>query len=103
MTLYAGESAGGAITLHLVYNVALFDAARVREVLAQLVGVLRQAAEDVERPVHRMSLLTETARSVLPDPAAELSAEWRGSVPQRFAEHAARTPDALAVADPAEQ
>jgi amino acid adenylation domain-containing protein len=102
MTLYAGQSAGGAITLHLVYNVALFDAARVREMLAQLVGILRQAAEDVERPVHRMSLLTEEARSVLPDPAAELSPAWRGSVPEIFAAHAARTPDALAAADPAE-
>ena len=89
--------------MHLVYNVALFDAARVREMLAQLVGVLRQAAEDVERPVHRMSLLTEEARSVLPDPTAALSPEWRGSVPEIFAAHAVRTPDALAVADPAER
>ncbi|HST60559.1 MAG TPA: amino acid adenylation domain-containing protein, partial [Longimicrobium sp.] len=103
MTLYAGESAEGAITMHLVYNVALFDAARVREMLAQLVGVLRQAAEDVERPVGRMSLLTGEARSVLPDPDAALSPEWRGSVPEIFAVHAARTPDAVAVADPAER
>jgi amino acid adenylation domain-containing protein len=101
MTLYAGE-ANGAVTLHLVYNVALFDAERVREMLAQLVGVLRQAAEDVERPIGRLSLLTETARSVLPDPDAALSAEWRGSVPEIFSARAARTPHALAVADPAE-
>jgi amino acid adenylation domain-containing protein len=102
LTLYAGEVPGGGIGMHLVYNVALFDAERAQEMLAQLLGVLRQAAEDVERPVGRLSLLTESARSVLPDPAASLSAAWRGSVPEIFAAHAARTPHALAVADPAE-
>jgi amino acid adenylation domain-containing protein len=102
LTLYAGEAADGAIALHLVYNVALFDGDRVREMLAQLVGVLRQAAEDVERPIARLSLLTDSARAVLPDPDLPLSAEWRGSVPEIFAAHAARTPHALAVADPVE-
>ena len=41
-----------ASRMHLVYNTALFDAPRVRAMLAQLTGVLRQAAEDAERPVH---------------------------------------------------
>ncbi|HEX6039981.1 non-ribosomal peptide synthetase, partial [Longimicrobium sp.] len=103
MTLYAGEAPGGAIALHLVYNVALFDAPRVREMLAQLTGVLRQAAEDVERPIGTLSLLTDSARSVLPDPALPLSPAWRGSVPAIFAAHAARAPHALAVEDPAER
>ncbi|HVH13668.1 MAG TPA: condensation domain-containing protein, partial [Longimicrobium sp.] len=103
MTLYAGEAPDGAITLHLVYNVALFDAARVREMMAQLVGVLRQAAEDVERPISRMSLLTDSARSLLPDPSLPIVSAWDGSVAERVAAQAARTPGALAVADPAER
>jgi amino acid adenylation domain-containing protein len=102
LTLYAGEAPEG-IVLHLVYNPALFDAARVRSMLAQLSSVLRQASEDAEQPIARLSLLTDDALPVLPDPAAELSAEWRGSVPAIFAAHAARTPDALAVEDPRER
>ncbi|WP_420129759.1 amino acid adenylation domain-containing protein, partial [Longimicrobium sp.] len=100
LTLYAGESPDG-IVLHLVYNTALFDAPRVREMLAQMADVLRQAADDADRPIHAYSLLTGDAAALLPDPAAALSAEWRGSVPQLFARHAARTPDAVAVEDPA--
>jgi amino acid adenylation domain-containing protein len=102
LTLYAGEVPDG-IVLHLVYNTALFDAPRVRSMLAQLTGVLRQAAEDANRPIHAFSLLTDDARAVLPDPAVALSAEWRGSVPAIFARHAARTPDAVAVEDPRER
>jgi amino acid adenylation domain-containing protein len=102
LTLYAGEAQDG-IYLHLVYNTALFDAPRVRSMLAQLTGVLRQAAEDANLPIHAYSLLTDDAAAVLPDPAAPLSPEWRGSVPAIFARHAARTPDAVAVEDPAER
>ncbi|HEX6909623.1 MAG TPA: condensation domain-containing protein, partial [Longimicrobium sp.] len=102
LTVYAGEGPE-SLSLYLVYNTALFDADRARAMLEQVVAVLRQAAEDVERPISRLSLLTESARSVLPDPAAPLSDEWRGSVPEIFAAHAARTPEALAVEDPAER
>jgi amino acid adenylation domain-containing protein len=102
LTLYAGEAPDG-IGLHLVYNTALFDAPRIRGMLAQLTAVLRQAAEEVDRPVHGYSLLTDDARALLPDPAAPLSAEWRGSVPAIFARHAARTPGAVAVEDPLER
>ncbi|HEX2079519.1 MAG TPA: amino acid adenylation domain-containing protein, partial [Longimicrobium sp.] len=102
LTLYAGRSARG-VEMHLDYNVALFDAARARCMVAQVASLLRQAAEDIDRPIHRYSLLTDDARALLPDPAAPLSAEWRGSVPEIFARHAARTPDALAVEDPRER
>ncbi|HEU4884627.1 MAG TPA: amino acid adenylation domain-containing protein, partial [Longimicrobium sp.] len=102
MTLYAGEGPDG-IVMHLVYNTALFDAPRVRSMLEQMTGVLRQAADDANRPIHAYSLLTGDAAAVLPDPVAALSAEWRGSVPAIFARHAARTPDALAVEDPSER
>ncbi|HET7230631.1 MAG TPA: amino acid adenylation domain-containing protein [Longimicrobium sp.] len=101
LTLYAAEWDGG-IVFSLVYDADLFGAERMREMLAQLAAVLRQAASAPERPVTSISLLTDEARAVLPDPTAPLSAEWRGSVPALFARHAAATPDALAVADPRE-
>ncbi|HEX2207619.1 MAG TPA: amino acid adenylation domain-containing protein, partial [Longimicrobium sp.] len=68
LTLYAGEGPDG-MYIHAVYNTALFDAPRVRTMLAQLTGVLRQAAEDANRPIHAYTLLTDDARAVLPDPA----------------------------------
>src|SRR6185369_13190943 len=101
MTFYAGERDGG-VRIDLVYNADLFDAARMEDLLAQLEGLLDQALERPAEPVGALSLVTAAARALLPDPAAELSSAWEGSVPEIFARHAAQTPGALAVADPAE-
>jgi amino acid adenylation domain-containing protein len=102
LTLYVGERSGG-IDVNLVYAADLFDAPRMRELLAQLEGVLRQAAAAPETRVGALSLATEAARGVLPDPARPIEAEpWRGAVHETFATHAAKTPDALAVSDAAE-
>jgi amino acid adenylation domain-containing protein len=99
LTVYAAEGPD-ALGLYLVYNTALFDAERAQLMLAQLVGVLRQAAEDAERPIHRLSLLAGDARAALPDPTQPLAPEpWRGGVAQMFAARAAETPHALAVQD----
>ncbi|HEX8393776.1 MAG TPA: non-ribosomal peptide synthase/polyketide synthase [Longimicrobium sp.] len=99
LTLYAGETPEG-LTLHLVYNPDLFHAGRMRGVLAQIASVLREAANDPARPIHALSLLTEDARTALPDPALPLPAEpWTGAVHERFAARAATAPDRLAVAD----
>jgi amino acid adenylation domain-containing protein len=102
LTLYVGEGDGG-IVIHLVYAADLFDAARMRELLAQLQGVLRQAAAAPETRVGALSLATDAARGVLPDPAEPLDATWRGAVHEVFAAQARRTPDALAVEDPRER
>jgi amino acid adenylation domain-containing protein len=101
-TLYASETEEG-LYMQLIYAAELFDAARMEELLGQLAGVLEEAVAAPERAIGSLSLVTPEARSVLPDTATELSAEWRGSVAERFAEHVARTPDALAVADPRER
>ncbi|HEU4562176.1 MAG TPA: amino acid adenylation domain-containing protein, partial [Longimicrobium sp.] len=102
ITLYTGERDGG-IYLNLVYAADLFDAPRMRELLAQLEGVLRQAAAAPETRVGALSLATEAARGVLPDPARPIEAEaWRGAVHERFAAHAATSPEALAISAAAE-
>jgi amino acid adenylation domain-containing protein len=102
LTLYVGERDGG-IYVNLVYAADLFDAPRMRGFLAQLEGVLRQAAAAPETRVGALSLATEAARGVLPDPARPIEAEaWHGAVHETFAAHAAESPEALAVADAAE-
>ncbi|HEY7768733.1 amino acid adenylation domain-containing protein, partial [Longimicrobium sp.] len=101
LTLYVRERDGG-IHVALVYAADLFDAPRMRGLLAQLEGVLRQAAAAPETRVGALSLATEAARGVLPDPARPIEAEaWRGAVHETFAAHVVQSPDAPAVADAA--
>ncbi|HEU4881106.1 MAG TPA: amino acid adenylation domain-containing protein, partial [Longimicrobium sp.] len=103
LTLYVGEQGDGTMYVNLVYAADLFDAPRMRGLLAQLEGVLRQAAAAPETRVGALSLATEAARGVLPDPARPIEVEpWRGAVHETFAAHAAESPDALAVEDPRE-
>ncbi len=102
LTLYVGERDGG-VDVDLVYAADLFDAPRMRELLAQLEGVLRQAAAASETRLGALSLATEASRGVLPDPAEPLDETWRGAVHEVFAGRAAATPDALAVEDPRER
>ena len=101
MTMYAGEGPWG-IGMNLVYNRDLFGDARMREMLMQIGAVLQQAAADPDRPIGSFSLLTEGARSILPDPSAALDPTWRGSVGEIFARRAAETPNAVASVDPTE-
>ncbi|HEY7766598.1 amino acid adenylation domain-containing protein, partial [Longimicrobium sp.] len=102
LTLYVGEG-DGRIFVTLVYAADLFDAPRMREFLAQLEGVLRQAAAAPETRVGALPLATEAARGVLPDPAAPLDDTWRGAVHELFAARAMETPHALVVEDPRER
>jgi amino acid adenylation domain-containing protein len=102
LTLYVRERDGG-IHVSLVYAADLFDAPRMRALLAQLEGVLRQAAAAPETRVGALSLATEAAHGVLPDPARPIEAEaWRGAVHETFAAHAAESPEALAISDASE-
>ena len=102
LTLYVGERDGG-IAVRLVYAADLFDAPRMRGFLSQLEGVLRQAAAAPETRVGALSLATEAAHGVLPDPAEPLDETWRGAVHEVFAARAMATPHALAVEDPRER
>ncbi|HEV3049921.1 MAG TPA: AMP-binding protein, partial [Longimicrobium sp.] len=102
LTLYVGERDGG-IFVNLVYAADLFDAPRMRVLLTQLEGVLRQAAAAPETRVGALSLATDDARAVLPDPAEPLDETWRGAVHEVFAAQAQETPHALAVEDPRER
>ncbi|WP_420126162.1 amino acid adenylation domain-containing protein [Longimicrobium sp.] len=102
MTLYASEDPERA-ALALVYSSELFEAPRMRELLAQVVAVLEQAVAEPDRSVAGMALRTPHAAAILPDPSQPLDRTWRGSVPAIFARRAAERPDALAVADPRER
>ncbi len=100
LTLYVRED--DQLHFNLVYNVDLFDAARMEEMLCQLAGLLAQAAAGPERRLESLSLLTAPAAALLPQPVEPLSPEWHGSVPALFTRHARRAPERQAVVDPQE-
>ncbi|MCP4657458.1 MAG: amino acid adenylation domain-containing protein, partial [bacterium] len=98
LTLYVHER-DDEIYLDLVYNVDLFDRARMVEMLAQYAGLLEQITTDPEAEITSYSLLTDAAARLLPQPAAPLAARWEGSIHQGFARQAARRPEGPALID----
>jgi amino acid adenylation domain-containing protein len=96
LTVYAAER-GAGLRFDLVYNAVLFDRERIRELLGQYREVLARAVAAPEERIGSFSLLTPEAAVLLPDPAAELDASWRGAVHERFAGWARSAPQRLAV------
>ncbi|WP_344597521.1 amino acid adenylation domain-containing protein, partial [Actinomadura vinacea] len=89
---------GDAITGAIEYSTALLDAATVGRTAGHLVTLLEAVATDVDRPLSRVPMLTETERDVLlnvwNDTAAPLPA---AGVHELIAAQAAACPDAVAV------
>jgi len=98
MTFYLSE-AESRVWINLVYNADLFDEARMVDLLQQLEMLLVQAVEQPDEPLDRLSLVTGTARRVLPDPTEPLDGSWIGAVHELFAAQAERAPDRPAVVD----
>ncbi|MCP4654930.1 MAG: AMP-binding protein, partial [bacterium] len=98
LEVYLTDTPAGIGTVWL-YNPDLFDRRRMTELLAQFESLLAQIVEDPELGIDRLSLVTPSAKALLGDPAAELSAAWEGSVQAVFTDHARRSPDAPAVVD----
>ena len=96
MTLYVRVGSRG-VELDLVYQDALFSAARMHDLLQQYHGLLTQIAAAPEQPILSYSLVTPTARAWLPDPSAVIEAPPQVPVAELVAAWAERQPDALAV------
>jgi amino acid adenylation domain-containing protein len=89
----------GELRLTLLYATDLFRAERAGEMLRQYKYLLEQIVDNPDEQIDRYSLITPTARQVLPDPTKPLDRTWHGSVPQFLSDHARRNPDRLAVVD----
>ncbi|MEZ4660714.1 MAG: amino acid adenylation domain-containing protein [Caldilineaceae bacterium] len=98
LTLYVDETSEH-MALTLLYNTALFQDARMADLLDQYHLLLQQIARNPARPLCDYALITARARAVLPDPSARLSAQWEGTIFARLDQWAATQPDQLAVVD----
>ncbi|KMS67482.1 hypothetical protein ACH49_28460, partial [Streptomyces leeuwenhoekii] len=104
LTLEFAETDTGALHGLLTYNTGLFDPATAERMAEQLGTLLTALAEDPDRPVGTLPLTTDAELKALldqghgtarPVPAATL--------PRLFEQQAARTPDAIALAEGARQ
>jgi len=100
LTLYVREQAG-QLSCELGFNADLFSIERMQGLLDQLLLALNFAIEQPLSAVSTLSLVTERARPVLPDPRRPLTAEWHGSIVSRFLANAERTPRQIALVDAA--
>ncbi|HEX8431068.1 MAG TPA: amino acid adenylation domain-containing protein, partial [Longimicrobium sp.] len=100
-TLYVAEDEG-QLGLSLAYNSDLFSAERAADVVRQFGQLLDEVCRTPGERIHRLSLVTDEARAVLPSPAEPL-AGWqpRESVPARVRRIAAEGPSRVALRDSA--
>jgi amino acid adenylation domain-containing protein len=98
LTLYAREERG-RVRLELVYDTELFTGGRMEELLAQLEQLLGQVAGEPERSIEEYSLVTSSARGLLPDPRAPLAKGVQEGVHRLISLQAANAPDRVAVID----
>ena len=96
LTFYARER-DEEIHLTLVYNADLFCQDRMVETQEQFKHLLSQIAENPDKKIAQLSLITRRAEAVLPNPAQELRTEWLGAIHTRFSQQAKRFPEHIAV------
>ncbi|MFD4620266.1 amino acid adenylation domain-containing protein, partial [Streptomyces bauhiniae] len=99
LTLDVEDARDGALHARLRYATALFDRSTIERMAEQYVRLLEQATAAPELPLSQADLLSPAERALLAaanDTAHPLPGT---TLPELFAARAARTPDALALAD----
>ncbi|MEV7287859.1 amino acid adenylation domain-containing protein [Streptomyces sp. NPDC093252] len=96
LDLQLREGADGALGGHLEYATALFDRATVERLRGHLLRLLDSVAADPGAPLSALEILDAPELALVTGPAPRPVRVTR-RVHERFAEQAARTPDAVAV------
>lgn len=99
LTLYVEQTAVG-LSLTASFNLDLFAPERIAGLVEQYTCLLEQIVSGPDTPILQYSLVTETARAALPDPAQPLPLKWPGSFLERFTRHARETPSRIAMKSP---
>jgi amino acid adenylation domain-containing protein len=98
LTLYVKEQSN-QIQLISVYNADLFEKARVSELLDQLKRLLEQIVDAPEKKIAQYSLITEAAKSILPDPAQRQADRFAAAAHTAFGLQAEAAGERVAIAD----
>jgi amino acid adenylation domain-containing protein len=98
LTLYVREL-NQRIVIEAVFKADLFSLARIAEMMRQFEHLLSQAVANPAQRISDLSLVTERALTILPDPSQPLKDDWLGAVTDIFSQHAQRTPERMAVID----
>jgi amino acid adenylation domain-containing protein len=96
MTLYLEEHLGD-VSLQLVYQKAIFSAARMTSLLNQFQYLLEQIVATPESPISSYSLVTPESQTLLPNPSVVLLEPEYELVTAMFTAQANRTPEHPAV------
>ena len=96
MTLYVRESQN-QLRLNLVYQKALFKAARMEDFMKQFQYLLEQVASNPNLSLDSYSLVSKTAKSRLPDPSKVLSTSNYELVPNLISGWGERSPKQIAI------
>ncbi|GAA2442210.1 non-ribosomal peptide synthase/polyketide synthase [Streptomyces glaucus] len=100
LTLEFAETDTGGLDGLLTYNTDLFDAATAERMAGQLATLLTAVADDPDRPLGALPLASEeTLRAVLEQGRGTARPVPPATLPELFERQAARTPDAVALAD----
>ncbi|WP_369197883.1 non-ribosomal peptide synthase/polyketide synthase [Streptomyces djakartensis] len=100
LTLEFAETGTGELHGVLTYNTDLFDAATAERMADQLGTLLTAVAENPDRPLGALPLASdETLKAVLDQGRATARPVPPATLPELFERQAARTPDAVALAD----
>ena len=99
LTLNLSEEAG-ALRGRLEFNLDLFDAATADRMVGHLATLLEDIANDPQKPISALTLLTETERQMILVAWNSTDTQPSGDacLPQLFEAQVARTPEAVAVA-----
>ena len=96
ITLYIRTRAHG-VELRLVYQSELFSPARIASMLEQYVHLLEQIATAPEKSINDYSLVTASARTLLPDPTIPIEVRSQQSVMAQVLTWARIAPERVAV------
>ena len=96
ITLYLAQE-DGQIHLNLSYNKSLFSSQRMVSFIDQYQHLLTLISAEGDACILDYDLITQAARSRLPDPSESLDGTWFGSVPEWFGRAAASYPERPAV------
>ncbi|MGC2745759.1 MAG: amino acid adenylation domain-containing protein, partial [Candidatus Angelobacter sp.] len=98
LELHAWEN-DGSLEFHWIYNRQLFDLWRIEQMAGHFIGMLKGLVSRPDDALDQATLLTREEQTQLLEIWNNTALDWSDKrfVHERFAEHAARTPDYIAV------